>query len=336
MRIGEKTVDLPAKEGARVVALGLLSEAGEAADRLAAGAGDEVLHDFRVALRRLRSVLRALRPWLDDCVRPRHEKRLERIARSTNERRDAEVQLAWLRIERAELASERRRIGLELLVERFEARARGGPGPARVADRYRRAAEKLQRRLRTHERHADAGGVAEPSFGGVLATLVGDQVRALSERMSAIGGPSDQEAVHRARIEGKRLRYLLEPLRDLRHADASDALDHLKRLQNVLGDLHDSHVLASELREALADAAAEWARRLHAAIFSDGASGDVVRRASPRAGLLAIARLVRDRRDALHAELDREWRAEGMDALSVEVRALAASLEARCSRGAGR
>lgn len=332
MRIDERAVDLSAEEGARVVALGLLSEAGQAAERLAASADDEALHDFRVALRRVRSALRAFRPWLEDSVQPRHEKRLRRIARSTNEARDAEVQLAWLRTKRAALASERQRVGLDLLVERFEARTRGGPDPARVADRYRRAAEKLQRRLRTYERKVEASGAAGTSFGGVLATLVGDQVQALCERMGAIRGPSDQEAVHRARIEGKRLRYLLEPLRGHRHADASESIEHLKRLQNVLGDLHDAHVLAGELRGALVDAAAERARQLHASIFSEGASDAVLRdqvRASPRAGLLSLARLVRERRDALHADLEREWRAGGMDALSAEVRAIAASLEAR-------
>jgi len=332
MRIDERTVDLSAEEGARVVALGLLSESVEAAERLEARADDEVLHDFRVTLRRLRSTLRAFRPWLEDSVPPRHEKRLKRIAQSTNEARDSEVQLEWLGTKRAALAAERLRVGLDLLVERFEARTRGGPDPARVADRYRRAAEKLQRRLRTYERNVEAGVVAGTSFGGVLASLVGEQVQALRARMDAIRGPSDQEAVHAARIEGKRLRYLLEPLRGHRHADASESIDHLKRLQNVLGDLHDAHVLAGELREALVGAAVERAQHLHATVFSEDASGAVVGdrlRPSPRAGLLAVARLVRERRDALHADLEREWRGEGMDALSAEVRAIAASLEAR-------
>jgi CHAD domain-containing protein len=119
MRIDERTVDLTAEEGARVVALGLLSEASKAADELAPGSDDEVLHEFRVALRRLRSALRAFRSWLDGGVRSRHEERLKKIARSTNQARDAGVQLAWLRTKREALASGRQRAGLELLVERY-------------------------------------------------------------------------------------------------------------------------------------------------------------------------------------------------------------------------
>ncbi len=314
------------------MALGLLAEAKAAADGLAAAAGDEPLHDFRVAVRRLRSALRTFRPWLEDSIRPRHEKRLKRIARSTNEARDAEVQLAWLATKRDALASARQRVGFDLLVARFEARAHGDPDAARVAERHRRAADELQRRLGTYERKVEPGGEAGATFGGVLASLVGDQVAALSERMDAIRDPSDQAAVHRARIEGKRLRYLLEPLRGYPRADASEVIGHLKRLQDVLGDLHDAHVLAGELRAALVDAAAERARQLHAAVYAHGASDAAIRdrlRASPRPGLLALVRLVRERRDALHADLEREWRAGGMDALAAEARAIAAALEAR-------
>jgi CHAD domain-containing protein/CYTH domain-containing protein len=314
------------------VALGLVAEAHAAADALAVGAGDEPLHDFRVALRRLRSALRTFRPWLEDTVRPRHEKRLKRIARSTNEARDAQVQLAWLATKGDALASSWHRVGYDLVVARFEARAHRGPDSTRVAKRYRRAAETLEKRLETYERNVSAAGDAGASFGGALASLVGDQVHVLSGRMDAIQGPSDEVSVHRARIEGKRLRYLLEPLRGYRSADASEVIGHLKRLQDVLGELHDAHVLAGELRAVLADAAAERARQLHAAVYEHSTSDAALRdslRASARPGLLALVRLVRERRDALHADLEREWRAGGMDALAAEAREIAAALEAR-------
>jgi CHAD domain-containing protein/CYTH domain-containing protein len=335
MRIEDRTIDLSPEEGSRVVALGLVSEARAMADALSAGKGDDPLHDFRVALRRLRSALRTFRPWLEDGVKWRHEKRLRRIARSTNDARDAEVQLAWLVARRRALSSERLRPGYELLAAGFDARAHRGPDAARVAERFRRAAGQLGRRLGTYERRVEPGGDAGASFGAVLASLVEDQVAALSRRMNAIRDAMDEKAAHRARIEGKRLRYLLEPLRGFRHADASEVTAHLKRLQDVLGDLHDAHVLAAEIRDVLVDAAAEGARRLHAAVSAPG--GRAARaaalqeslRASPRAGLIALARLVRERRDALYADLEHERRAGGMDALVAEARSLAAALAAR-------
>ena len=45
------------------------------------GGDTEALHDFRVALRRLRSTLRTYRPWLGDGARRKHVKRLRAVAR---------------------------------------------------------------------------------------------------------------------------------------------------------------------------------------------------------------------------------------------------------------
>jgi CHAD domain-containing protein/CYTH domain-containing protein len=328
MRIDDRTLDLSPEEGARVLLLGLLAEATEASRALAAGEGDEPLHDFRVAVRRLRSAIRAYRRWVEDSVQPRREKKLKKIARSTNEARDAEVQLAWLATKRDELLA-RGRAGYDAVIHRLEARAHTSPDAARVAERFGRTAEKLRRKLGTYEQTVAPGGEAGPIFGALLASLIGDEVDALTERMAAIGGPADQEGVHQARIEGKRLRYLLEPLKGLRTADAAEVIGHLKRLQDLLGELHDAHVLARELRDALAESAAGRAHLLHDAVFARGSSGREPLPASPRAGILALVRLVRDRRDGLYADLERDWRSAGMETLAAEAHAVAAALEAR-------
>jgi CHAD domain-containing protein/CYTH domain-containing protein len=331
MRIDDRTLDLSAEEGARVVALGLLDEATDAAGALAAGSGEEPLHDFRVAVRRLRSALRTYRPWLEAGVRRRHERRLKKIARSTNAARDAEVQLAWLAAREEELTATQR-AGHAAAMARFEARVHGGPDAARVAARHEKAARKLRRRLERYERTVQTGEDEGASFGAVLASLVTEHAAALAAAMGAIRGPADQEDAHAARIEGKRLRYLLEPLRGLRGADATDAIAELKRLQDLLGELHDAHVLSGELGAALGEVAADRARQATAAALASVEEARALRarlRPSPRAGLLALVRLVRDRRDALFAALDRDWRPAGLDALVAQARALSAALEAR-------
>ncbi len=331
MRIEDRLMDLSPEEGARRVALGLLSDAVEAAEALAAGKGDEPLHDFRVAVRRLRSALRTYRPWLAEGVRPRHERRLKRIARSTNEARDAEVQLAWLAPRRDALSSPAHLAGHGLAVARFEARLHSGPDAARVTARFGRIAEKLGRRLEWYERRVAPAGEEGPSYGSVLASLVEDQVNALVARVEAVRDAADVEGAHRARIEGKRLRYLLEPLRGYPRADAAEAVSALKRLQDVLGELHDAHVLGGELGAGLVEVSAERARLLHVAALSPGGDSGLREqlRGSPRPGLLALVRLVRERRDALFADLEREWRAGGLAALAGQVRGLADAVEAR-------
>jgi CHAD domain-containing protein len=89
-------LDRPAAEAARLLALRLLDDAASARLRLGRPDDPEALHDFRVAIRRLRSSIRAWRDVLDNAVSPRVLRRLRRLARATSESRDLEVHLAWV------------------------------------------------------------------------------------------------------------------------------------------------------------------------------------------------------------------------------------------------
>jgi CHAD domain-containing protein len=61
-------LNMRVEEACRWLALEHLSAAAEARQRLADNGDVEALHALRVGLRRLRSVLRAYRPHLEDCV----------------------------------------------------------------------------------------------------------------------------------------------------------------------------------------------------------------------------------------------------------------------------
>ena len=93
----------PAPAAAALVGLALLDEAREGCGRLATLDDAEALHDFRVALRRLRSVLRSFRSELGDAVPKKLQRQLRDVTRATGAARDAEVQLGWVRSHRAEL-----------------------------------------------------------------------------------------------------------------------------------------------------------------------------------------------------------------------------------------
>src|SRR5689334_25255974 len=86
----------PAKRAARVVALGLLRDVLTTRDRLDDPSDDDALHDFRVALRRLRTWLRAFRPVLRDTLRGKVMRRLGDIADATGASRDLEVRIEWI------------------------------------------------------------------------------------------------------------------------------------------------------------------------------------------------------------------------------------------------
>ncbi len=86
----------PATESVRRIALAHLDSATEALARMDAGDEDEALHDFRVSLRRLRTILKAYRPLLEPEVRRKDRRAIRKLTRSTGGGRDAEVLLAWL------------------------------------------------------------------------------------------------------------------------------------------------------------------------------------------------------------------------------------------------
>ncbi|GEJ55464.1 CHAD domain-containing protein [Anaeromyxobacter diazotrophicus] len=330
MQLDDAVIDRSAEEGSRQVALALLGECGEAARRLAKPSDDEALHDFRVGLRRLRTVLRAFAPWLEASVQPRDPKRLRKLARASNAARDAQVHLAFL-ASQAPHGSARRRAGLEFLQGRLEARRREGAGVGRLVARYERISRKLAERMPRYEVRLDEAP-SRATFGAALAAVLGEALASVRARIAGIAGPADEPHVHKARIAVKRLRYLLEPLRGNALADARGAVGELKRLQEVLGDLHDAHTLAHDLEAALLEAAAERTHRLFAAVYGAGARGAALRdqlRGGPRAGLLALVRIVRERRDGLFAELERAWRADGLAALAAEVERLTTALEQR-------
>ena len=321
MPIDESVIDRPVEEGARLVALELVAECDLAARRLSQGEDEEALHDFRVGLRRLRSTLRAFRPFLAGSLSKKSLRKLREIAQATNAARDAEVQLAWLAGERRHLGR-RRPTGIDFLVERYRSRLGNETDRTRFLEGYARLSARLAGRLTTYRATVEEGKGGGP-FGGVLARLIAEHVKALERDLSAIEGAADEERVHRARIAAKRLRYLLEPLRGPPRTDAQPAVRRLKALQDLLGNLHDSHVLSSEIVAALVDCAAERVR----ALYAPGAPARLP--PSPRPGLLALADAVRARRDALFAELGKAFAPAGLRALSSLVAPLVEALESR-------
>ncbi len=325
----------PPEEGARRLALGFLDQAAEARPRLGSD-DDEALHDFRVGLRRLRSCLQAYAGELGESVPGKLAKRLERLAAATGEGRDTEVQIEWLRAQAPALARHRRP-GLRWLLDRLEARKEKAYGriEGRVAARFDELAADLRERLSvyTAEVHLDRAAPARrATLGRSAAAILAGEVANLRDRLAAIGGPDDALRAHKARIAAKRLRYLLEPLADELAAAAPAAKPLVKRvkaLQDLLGELHDAHVLEGELADALAAAAAERAAALYAATLAEEPDDKLLRAERRRAresGILALARLNRERRDRLYREADEGWLGGRADAFLAEVAALGEAL----------
>ena len=260
------------EEAVRRLAHELLAQATEARDRLTDPSDAEALHDFRVAIRRLRSTVRAYGDALSGSVGRKARRRLRKIARATGGSRDLEVQLAWVETQRASLNS-RHRPGAGWLRDRWRARKQGADAKLarEVGADFERLRGSLAKSLPVYWQKVRIDTpLAERRFATLLAGRLREASAELGERLSGIRGPEDIEPAHDARIAAKRVRYLLEPVVGLSES-AAPVVKRLRKLQDLLGELHDLDVLAVMLTEALADAEREIDDSTRAALVASTA-----------------------------------------------------------------
>lgn len=267
----------PAAEGTRWLALARLHELEAVRPRLDDDHDAEALHDFRVALRRLRSVVRAYRGALADGVPRRARRRLTRLAHATSPPRDVEVHLAWVATQRARLGDPDQaavtRLERRLLREQRTAEA----VLRRELDRgFAPAARRLERRLRRYRVTRELGdSVAPPPTRAVVATTLRSLAEGARKRLRRLRAMDDPAIVHATRIATKRLRYALEPLAEPgilppdRTRIADQAIAELRLLQDDLGQLHDAHVFGDWLAGRAAPATEPAASSLREVLRAD-------------------------------------------------------------------
>ena len=295
-----------AEEAVRLIALDLVGQAREAAPRCLDPEDAGGLHDFRVSIRRLRSTLSAWKGLLRGAVKKRDRRTLAGFQRRTGAGRDAEVALVWLAEQVDELESEHR------------------PGCAWVEARLRsalRAQSGDENRAVSIEFTEWAGGFESRVADRGLARGAGPLYsQALSERLEWIAhrlearvndvGDDRKRGPHRVRIGGKRLRYLVEPIR-AQSEGAISLVERCKRLQDVLGTLNDANVLD--------DLLAGWVDEMRKS--TDGESSD------EETGVLELCRRNAVRAEANYRSFRRDWlEGGGARALLDEAAALARQL----------
>jgi CHAD domain-containing protein/CYTH domain-containing protein len=283
-------LDLPAPEGARLVAWFYLGRASRAAERLDVGADGEALHDFRVSLRRLRTSLQAHAPYLAFGGTRKMRRRIRDLAVATAAGRDAEVHLEWLGRQLHLLAPEDS-TGMERLVSRLELRREAGYAWAEgeTAAKFGKLRRKLEKRLTALEMGSrDGGHFPGVTFATAVERILPAYAADLDTCLARVHSLDDVTEGHRARIRAKRLRYLLEPIAADMEA-VGPIIGGLRALQDLLGDLHDVQLLQAVVEEETENDSTP---------------------AECRPGLRKIANLLRDEGSRLFEQVQGSWLGE--------------------------
>jgi CHAD domain-containing protein len=203
---------------------------------------DEAVHDLRVAMRRMRTVLELGRDVLGPFHADEVRRALRDVQRATGDLRDEEVLLALL-------AS----LGVE------------HPDVAAWLDGRRRRERRLRRALvRLVQSGALAGGRhllsallafrIKPSRDKRVHKYARRAVERARREVDRRRGArlDDPDALHQLRIAYKRLRYTVETFADVLPEDLAAIAQGAARMQSRLGDLHDVDVAIVCVRRARA------------------------------------------------------------------------------------
>jgi CHAD domain-containing protein len=274
--------------------LRLIGELERAARQARRRSDERAVHDVRVATRRLESALDLLKPVTRRRTRRRARRALRSLRRSLAVARDMQIAVGLLSDRLGELPPAARVLSVqfqERLKQRLSALERRA---SRVCGR--REIDDVRRRFeRVWRQPLFEGASEETLLEAAHARQVRRRARADAAIRDAVSRPdAEAEALHGARVHGKRWRYVLE-----RHAAVTGDADRaeqrwLKQIQDALGALQD----LSNFRERMS--------RMSRRAMANGASPAAVRALLESCDAGRGARLEEFRRLALSGDRGRK------------------------------
>lgn len=226
----DKLATLPPAEGLRWLFERLCDSLLHHYIRFIQHGGEESLHDLRVSVRRLRSLLRNYRSVLHlDAVLL---EQLRGLQQQTNQARDLEVFIAQLK---RHCPAQPQLMTLQQQLESEYSQLRG-----RLPGEWAAILPRLQQPLSTNE-HLEKF----ETQGALSGHIAARQLSRIKREFKALRRNWDEALIHRLRIDGKRIRYLLEPYSGMPRVDK--VLRELRQMQDELGDYRDQQLLLLQL-----------------------------------------------------------------------------------------
>ena len=198
------------------------------------GDDPDAVHDFRVAARRVRSVLKSTGALFDEDWLEALRDELRWVAGELAAARDLDVLLARLRKE----AGPDEAPVLKLL-ETERRRAWKKARTALSGDRYLKLLDRLTAAV-------EAPPVRQADLS--LEAVAGREFKKLRRAARGLGPKASADEVHRARIRAKRARYAAELAEPVAGKRARRFVKAAKRFQDVVGSHQDAVVAADKIR----------------------------------------------------------------------------------------
>jgi CHAD domain-containing protein len=238
---------VPAEAGARAIQRALVGILLANEPGVRAGIDTEFLHDFRVALRRTRSLLRQLKHVFPVDVVEHFSAEFSWLGQLTGPLRDLDVLVLTLRNQAGDLPAGDMQAVTAYLGQEQE-HARHAVVEALDSERYRTLLAAWQQFLVRPGAPTSAATDARRSLVEVVSRRAWRLCKLLARGGEAIDEQTDPTQLHEVRITAKKLRYLIDVTSSFYDADALDhVLSALKRVQRVLGDFNDARVQETRL-----------------------------------------------------------------------------------------
>lgn len=244
-------METPAREAVGRIVRAMLAIAVRNVPGILDDLDTEFLHDYRICLRKVRSILGLLKEVYPDEETSRMRTILADLARQTNRLRDLDVYLL-ARDQYLGLLPPGLRPSLESMFLDFSSerdRALKRVVSALRSPSHRRLLEEVTAYFSGNVT-LDPLPAAELPVGPMVFCRVYQRYRKIRAIAAEIGAEAPDEAVHRLRIECKKLRYLMEFFSEIiPQQEGGEMLKMLRRLQNRLGEFNDASVQQESLME---------------------------------------------------------------------------------------
>jgi len=228
-------------------------------DGVREGSNSEHVHWMRVASRRLRSALPLFAPCFPEKKYRRWMKGIKAITGALGNARDTDVQLLFL----SSYAKIHPPVfeggyGVSSLLELLHKQRKRQQADVLAAitllengNTTDEITAMLHEFTKTKKIQNDEPELSEELYRAAAGNI-GLVLDGMLSHDAAIHNPDDTEGHHKARIAAKKLRYTLEVYRPLYPNRLKSALQHIKKLQESLGTLHDCDVWAQFLAGVVA------------------------------------------------------------------------------------